>query len=35
MTKISKKFKKINSELDFDAAYDPDKAFEDFKGVLQ
>ena len=31
MTKISKKFKKINSELDFDATYDPDKAFEILK----
>ena len=31
MTKITKKFKKINSELDFDATYDPDKAFEILK----
>ena len=31
MTKITKKFKKINSELDFDSTYDPDKAFEILK----
>ena len=31
MTKITKKFKKINSELDFDSLYDPDKAFEILK----
>ena len=31
MTKITKKFKKINSELDFDVTYDPDKAFEILK----
>ena len=27
MTKTTKKFKKINSELDFNITYDPDKAF--------
>ena len=31
MVKTSKKFKKINSELDFNIAYEPDKAFEILK----
>ena len=31
MIKITKKFKKINSELDFNSIYEPDKAFEILK----
>ena len=31
MSKVTKKFKKITSELDFNSLYDPDKAFEILK----
>ena len=33
MIKTTKKFKKINSELDFNITYDPNKAFEVLKNV--